>query len=143
MIRWIAPLLLLVSTVASAHEDTPGYNLWRARVQAKTCSLQVDIAMASIKKHLSGIEASDEICFDIGQLATYLFELDLAVDEAYDDLMKEDWETRYYFRLPFQERGTLLGACGVAVDPTLLPGDFKELLRRLEEFQPKLERLAP
>lgn len=142
MIRLMS-FLLLLSSVALADDVAEGYFLYRARVEAKACSLQINIVKASIEKHFMGVEASKEICFDMGQLATYLKLLDLAVDDARDDLAKEDWETRYYFRLPFRERDSLLGACGIGTDPSMPVGDFEELLRRLEKLQPVLDRLSP
>lgn len=124
--------VFLVGSLAQANDDTaPGYYLYRARVEAKASSLQVDITLASIEKHLSGVPADKEICFDIGNLFVYLKELDLAVDLASEDLKNEPWETRYYFRLPFRARDNLLGACGVVGDPTMPVGDFQELKKRL------------
>ncbi len=132
---WLSPM-------AHAHDDVaPGYYLYRARVEAKACSLQIGVALKSIEKHFSGIPAETEICFDMGSLFVYLKELDLAVDLASDDLQSEPWETRYYFRLPFRERDNLMGACGITGDPTMPVGDYQELKKRLLRMDEVLQKL--
>jgi len=125
-----------------AHDETaPGYYLYKARVEAQTCSMQIQMVLSSIEKHQSGIPADSEICFDIGSLFTYLKDLDMAVDLASEDLKSEPWETRYNFRLPFRERDNLLGACGVIVDPTMPVGDYEELQKRLLKVDQILQSL--
>lgn len=131
----------LVSFVTFADEDVaPGYYLYRARVEAKACSLQIHLALQSIEKHLTVAPAETEICFDMGTLYAYLKELDVAVGLASDDLKNEPWETRYYFHLPFRERDNLMGAC-ITSDPSMPVGDFKELRNRLLKMDEILKKL--
>jgi hypothetical protein len=115
--------------------------LYQAKVLARTCDLQINIVLVSIDQYFATGNSEREICFDMGQLASYLKDLDLAVDVAHDDLAKESWDTRYWFRWPFRERDRLLGACGIVGDPTMPAGDYAEMRKRLMAFKTNLAKI--
>ncbi len=129
----IGLIFSFLSIPALAAELTP--ELQVVKVEAETVSLQISIARTSIAQHFQdGLDRTSEICFDIGQLATYIRLFDLAVDRAHDQLMGLPVEKRVWFRFPLMHRDRLLGACGIVSDPTLEKGNYLKLDERLNAY---------
>ncbi|MCM2324648.1 MAG: hypothetical protein NDJ90_15415 [Oligoflexia bacterium] len=107
----------------------------QVKLEAETCLLQIDATLYSVDLHLeTGYDLTPQICFDMGQLATYIKLFDLSIDRAKDDFMKLSVEERHWFRIPMHHRDKLLGACGIVGDVSMPQGDFKELRKRLTGY---------
>ncbi len=124
-------LSLFISTQIMATGDQTNFDgLYGLKIEAQTSLNQIAFVYDAIERHET-IESSKMICFELGQLFTYLFNYSLAIDGARGEFGDMHWETRFIISQPFALRATTMGACGLMSDPSLPEGDFAGLRQRL------------
>ena len=136
-------LLLVTMLLLSNHlmaNVADGFYFHQMKIEAKTVWLETSVLLNSIDHHYAVEDATKEICYDLGNLSVYIKLLDLSIDKVdRTKFMNLSYKTRYNLRWAFRDRDQMLGACGVAVGPSIPRGDFKALQKQVLKLRKKLE----